>query len=74
MYYNLPHMKKVLDKIMAIDKKADGSMQRKPTVIDLFAGCGGLSLGRHLAEWQGLFAHEKSRDAFILQFQENNKS
>ena len=57
-------MKKVLDKIMATDKKGDGSMQSKPTVIDLFAGCGGLSLGLHQAGWQGLFAVEKSKDAF----------
>ena len=32
--------------------------------IDLFAGCGGLSLGLHLAGWKGLFAIEKSKDAF----------
>lgn len=36
----------------------------KPTYIDLFAGCGGLSLGLHNAGWQGLFAIEKSIDAF----------
>lgn len=36
----------------------------KPSYIDLFAGCGGLSLGLHLAGWQGLFAIEKSPDAF----------
>lgn len=35
-----------------------------PTVIDLFSGCGGLSLGLHKAGWQGLFAIEKSPDAF----------
>jgi DNA (cytosine-5)-methyltransferase 1 len=34
------------------------------TYIDLFAGCGGLSLGLHHAGWQGLFAIEKSPDAF----------
>jgi DNA (cytosine-5)-methyltransferase 1 len=34
------------------------------TYIDLFAGCGGLSLGLFQAGWQGLFAIEKSRDAF----------
>lgn len=32
--------------------------------IDLFAGCGGLSLGLSKAGWQGLFAIEKSSDAF----------
>lgn len=39
-------------------------MQRKPSYIDLFAGCGGLSLGLHNAGWKGLFAIEKSPDAF----------
>ncbi len=32
--------------------------------IDLFAGCGGLSLGLTKAGWHGLFAIEKSLDAF----------
>lgn len=32
--------------------------------IDLFAGCGGLSLGLMRAGWQGLFAVERSPDAF----------
>lgn len=32
--------------------------------IDLFAGCGGLSLGLIKAGWQGVFAVEKSPDAF----------
>lgn len=40
------------------------SMKNKFTYIDLFAGCGGLSLGLHQAGWQGLFAVEKSTDAF----------
>lgn len=32
--------------------------------IDLFAGCGGLSLGLHNSKWKGLFAIEKSSHAF----------
>lgn len=36
----------------------------KPVYIDLFAGCGGLSLGLKKAGWKGLFAIEKSPDAF----------
>lgn len=39
-------------------------MENQPTYIDLFAGCGGLSLGLHNAGWRGLFAIEKSPDAF----------
>lgn len=34
------------------------------TYIDLFSGCGGLALGLHNAGWKGLFAIEKSPDAF----------
>ena len=34
------------------------------TYIDLFSGCGGLSLGLHNAGWKGAFAIEKSEDAF----------
>lgn len=33
--------------------------------IDLFSGCGGLALGLHNAGWKGLFAIEKSKDAFL---------
>lgn len=37
----------------------------KSTYIDLFAGCGGLSLGLHNSgAWKGLFAIEKNSDAF----------
>lgn len=36
----------------------------KLSYIDLFSGCGGLSLGLHQAGWKGLFAIEKSPDAF----------
>lgn len=32
--------------------------------IDLFSGCGGLSLGMTMAGWQGVFAIEKAGDAF----------
>lgn len=38
---------------------------KPPIYIDLFAGCGGLSLGLHNAGWKGLFAIEKSKDAFL---------
>ncbi|NOK59234.1 MAG: DNA (cytosine-5-)-methyltransferase [Chloroflexi bacterium AL-W] len=34
------------------------------TFADVFAGCGGLSLGLINAGWQGLFAIEKNTDAF----------
>lgn len=34
------------------------------TSIDLFAGCGGLSLGLHQAGWEGLFAIERDPMAF----------
>lgn len=36
----------------------------KKKYIDLFSGCGGLSLGLHEAGWQGIFAIEKSPFAF----------
>ena len=35
-----------------------------PTFIDLFSGCGGLSLGLSQAGWKGLFAIERATDAF----------
>ena len=38
--------------------------KKKYTVIDLFAGCGGLSLGLYQAGWKGLFAIEKNDFAF----------
>jgi len=39
-------------------------MSEQHTYIDIFAGCGGLSLGLHNAGWKGLFAIEKSPQAF----------
>jgi DNA (cytosine-5)-methyltransferase 1 len=39
-------------------------MNTRFNYIDLFAGCGGLSLGLHKAGWKGLFAIEKSPQAF----------
>lgn len=35
-----------------------------PCFIDIFAGCGGFSLGLAQAGWRGLFAIEKDKDAF----------
>ncbi|WP_426143812.1 DNA cytosine methyltransferase [Pseudomonas sp. DWP3-1-2] len=38
--------------------------ERKGTFIDLFSGCGGLSLGLMQAGWDGLFAIEKTAGAY----------
>lgn len=38
--------------------------QKKHTYIDLFSGCGGLSLGLGNAGWEGVFAVEKDAMAF----------
>jgi len=38
--------------------------KKEYTVIDLFAGCGGLSLGLYQAGWQGVFAIEKNPCAY----------
>ena len=42
------------------NRKTSGSF----TFVDLFAGCGGLSLGLLNSGWNGLFTIEKSADAF----------
>jgi DNA (cytosine-5)-methyltransferase 1 len=41
-------------------------MEKDPifTYIDIYAGCGGLSLGLYKAGWRGIFAIEKSKMAF----------
>jgi DNA (cytosine-5)-methyltransferase 1 len=44
--------------------KPKASPSASPTYIDVFAGCGGLSLGLERSGWQGLFAIEKDRFAF----------
>lgn len=41
-----------------------GRRQQTLAFIDVFAGCGGLSLGLMRAGWKGLFAVEKDRFAF----------
>ncbi len=38
--------------------------RKKPIVIDIFAGCGGLSLGLYQSGWKGFFAIEKDKMAF----------
>ncbi len=38
--------------------------EKELNYIDVFAGCGGLSLGLHRAGWKGLFAVEKDEFAF----------
>jgi DNA (cytosine-5)-methyltransferase 1 len=43
-------------------------MLKQHSYIDIFAGCGGLSLGLHNAGWKGLFAIEKSPQAFNTLF------
>lgn len=40
------------------------SPEKSPTFADIFAGCGGLSLGLVNAGWHGVFAVEKHPDAF----------
>lgn len=40
------------------------NLEKAPTYVDVFAGCGGLSLGLHRAGWRGLFAVEKDAFAF----------
>lgn len=37
---------------------------KKITYLDIFAGCGGLSLGLYQSDYQGVFAIEKNKDAF----------
>jgi len=47
-----------------IDSTKRKNNKNKPTFVDLFAGCGGLSLGLLQAGWNGLLAIEKDEQAF----------
>lgn len=47
-----------------MEPKTLSNQDSKLTYIDLFSGCGGLALGLHKSGWKGLFAIEKSSDAF----------
>ena len=49
---------------MAINILTNSGCSGALTHIDLFAGCGGLSLGLHQAGWGGVFAVERSPMAF----------
>lgn len=42
----------------------DQNLNRNGVFIDLFSGCGGLSLGLMKAGWKGIFAIEKTESAF----------
>jgi DNA (cytosine-5)-methyltransferase 1 len=49
---------------MARPRLPSKSSKKKVCFVDVFAGCGGLSLGLLNAGWAGLFVVEKNRDAF----------
>ena len=48
----------------AIPKNTNTHVPPLPSFVDVFAGCGGLSLGLKRAGWKGLFAIEKDAFAF----------
>lgn len=54
----------VLDGLLPSARMDNPSISQQPTFIDLFSGCGGLSLGLSSAGWKGLFAIERATDAF----------
>ena len=47
-----------------IQNKGEVTMAKLQNYIDIFAGCGGLSVGLLKAGWHGVFAVEKNSDAF----------
>lgn len=47
-----------------VTSRVSNEKPQKPTFIDLFSGCGGLSLGMTDAGFRGIFAIEKAPDAF----------
>ena len=49
---------------MARPRRAAKNGKKRLYFVDVFAGCGGLSLGLLNAGWVGRFAVEKNRDAF----------
>jgi len=49
---------------MSIEELVTRISKPSYTFVDLFAGCGGLSLGLMNAGWKGLFAVEKEQNAF----------
>lgn len=53
-----------MSKTLITEKPTITSAKPRLSFIDLFAGCGGLSLGLVRSGWRGLFAIEKSPDAF----------
>lgn len=61
---------------MGLGKKINMNKKNSMTFIDLFAGCGGLSLGLINAGFKGVFAIEKTPDAFsslIFNLKNENK-
>jgi DNA (cytosine-5)-methyltransferase 1 len=47
-----------------IDKNSIANKAYSPSFVDIFAGCGGLSVGLMAAGWEGVFAVERDSNAF----------
>lgn len=61
---NQPCVPEVVAEILSSPAMDNLAPPVRPTFIDLFSGCGGLSLGLSQAGWQGRFAIERATDAF----------